>query len=88
MKKHVCVEWLTPLMSIFSRAVQALAAREQKESQAPLGHLAPQDLQESLWAAKMDQLETPVSRDHQALMGSQLVHYKLPLKLQYRRTRF
>lgn len=34
-----------PLMPILSRALQALAPRAQKESQAPLGHLAPQALQ-------------------------------------------
>lgn len=34
-----------PLMPILSRALQALATRAQKESQAPLGHLAPQALQ-------------------------------------------
>lgn len=40
--KCFCV---TPLMPILSRALQTLATRAQKESQAPLGHLAPQALQ-------------------------------------------
>lgn len=32
-------------MPILSRALQALATQAQKESQVPLGHLAPQALQ-------------------------------------------
>lgn len=74
-------------MAILSRALQASATQAQKESQVPLGRLAPQALQ-GLYnirkAATIDQLKEPVSRDHQALMESQLVHYKLPLKWEQR----